>query len=302
MSKNRHWKVSLLGSAVVALATLVTACDPYLGANNAAPVVIGTMVIAGTPGNRNYNFDYNVVGQPSVCPGDRLPYPEASGTWFNNTFPQGKGNCGDGTSILVACPEGCFPPRTGPAFAPYYLGDTSASYGCADPLDPRCSGGKYSYATSSSYTITEIPPDTIDSWEFALLLRFNRFQILFNKAMDGSSIQKLPANATTGRDCFAADGIVVTRQLPTDTAPVDVTPLFNVCYVPSSSNLNWGSSMMVQYKFTGTSNTTAPALEPSTTFNVSGTVKDQSGNSLPVNATFVTSAGYVVPPEPVAVR
>jgi hypothetical protein len=293
MSNVRHWKVSLLG-AVIATAMLATACDPYLGANTAKPVVLGVMVIAGTPQNRNWNFPMSAIGEPAVCPGG-LRYPPASGTWFAATYPQGKGNCGDGTTTLVACPEDCWPPRSGPAYAPYFLGDTSGSYGCAIPGDPRCSGGNYSYATSASYSVADVPPGTVDDPNVALLLRFNRFWIQFNKSMDGSTIQNLPAGATQGRDCVAAAGITVTRQLPTDAAPVDITALMNVCYIPSSSNVSWGSAMSAQYKFTGTSNTTAPALEANTTFVVAGTVKDQQGNSLPVSATFVTGPDYVAP-------
>jgi len=295
MSNDRHWKVSLLGSAVVAVATLVTACDPYLAANTAAPSVLGIMVVPGASANRNYNF---VVDQPAVCPGG-LPYPEVSGTWFNNTYPGGKGNCGDGTVILPACPQDCWPPRTGPGFAPYYLGSTAASYGCADPADPRCPGGKYSYATSAAYTLTNIPPlntGAVNDNPILGTYRYNQMRILFNKGMLGSSIQKLPENATAGALCDAADGITVTRQGPTDAAPVDETLLFNVCYVPSSSNLNWGASMTAQYRIvTGTS---APPLQPLTTYVVSGTVKDQQGNSLPVSATFTTSAPWTAPVAP----
>jgi hypothetical protein len=285
MTNDRHWKISLLGSALVAVATLVTACDPYLGANTAAPAVIGLMVVPGATANRNYNF---VVDQPAVCPGGQLPYPEASGSWFAATYPGGKGNCGDGQTVLTACPEDCWPPRTGPGFAPYFLGDLSASYGCADPADTRCVGGKYSYAASAAYVVDNVPPGTTDFFPDGLRYRYNQMRILFNKGMDGSTIQKLAANATAGSLCDGADGITVTKQGPLDAAPVNIKPLVNVCYVPSSSNLNWGSSMTVQYRIvTGTS---APALDPSTTYVITGTVKDQQGNDLPVSATFTTLA------------
>jgi hypothetical protein len=292
MTNDRHWKVSLLG-AMVAVATLVTACDPYLGANTAAPAVIGIMVVPGASANRNYNF---VVDQPAVCPGG-LPYPPASGTWFASTFPGGKGNCGDGTTVLVACPEDCWPPRTGPGFAPYYLGDFSGSYGCAIPGDPRCPSGKYSYAPSAAYTLTDIPPlntGPVNDNPILGTYRYNQMRILFNKGMKGETIQKLAANATAGSLCDGADGITVTKQTQVvDAAPVDIKALVNVCYVPSSSNLNWGSSMTVQYRIvTGTS---APPLQPLTTYRVSGTVEDAQGNPLTVDATFTTGEQFVAP-------
>jgi hypothetical protein len=123
--------------------------------------------------------------------------------------------------------------------------------------------------------------------------RYNQMRILFNKGMKGETIQKLAANATAGSLCDGADGITVTKQGPLDAAPVDIKALVNVCYVPSSSNLNWGSSMTVQYRIvTGTA---APALTPLTTYRVSGTVEDAQGNPLTVDATFTTGEQFVAP-------
>ena len=297
MTMNKLWKASILGSAVVAVATLVAACDPFLPANTAAPVVIGAIVVpASSTINRNYN---GVVLQPDdggyACPGG-LPYPSASGAWFDATYPGGKGNCGDGSGPTpLACPQSCWPPRAGPAFAPYYLGDNSASYGCAIPLDPRCSGGVHSYATAAAYVISNIPPGVIPASVLGASYKYNQMRVTFNKSMDGSSIQKLLPNTTTGALCDPADGILVTRRGPADTAPVDVTLLMNVCYVPSAGNSNWGASMSVQPRIVPPA-TSSPGLAASTTYRVTGSVKDQDGNTLAVDASFTTAAVF---PEPV---
>ena len=297
MTMTNFWKLPILGFAVVAAATLVAACDPYLAANEAPPAVIGAIVVPGSAtANRNYN---GVVRQPEsaglACPGG-LPYPDASGSWFAATYPGGRGNCGSGVTDLVACPQFCWPPRAGPAFAPYYLGDNGASYGCADPLDPRCPGGKYSYATSASYAVNNVPPGVIPTAVLGASYKYNQFRITFNKPMLGSSIQTLPPGTTTTTNgCVAAPGIAMTSG-PAGGAqtPVDLA-LWNVCYVPSSSNENWGASMTVQPRFTAGTN--SPALPASTTWVVSGTVKDWQGNDLAVNVSFTTAAAFpeVVP-------
>ncbi len=292
MSTNKLWKASVLATAVVALAGTVAGCDPYIGANTAKPVVLGTIVVASSSTtNRNYNYDIGQLFPPAVCPGtpaaQPYPYPAATYNWFKTTYPGGTGNCGDGTDpSLTLCPETCWPPRTGPAFAPYFLGDTGASYGC-DTSDPRCVGGKFTYTTSSSYTITNIQPGIIPAACIGLSMKWNQLRIVFNKEMDGSTIQTLAANTTAGATCDAAPGIVVTKKGLTDAVPVDVTAAMNVCYVPSSSNVNWGASMTVQPRVIAPATSSLP-LDADTTYHVTGTVKDHQGNSLDVDATFVT--------------
>ena len=298
MTTTKLWKISILGCAVLAAATLVAACDPYAAANEAAPKVLGVIVVpASSTNNRTY---FSPVLQPEsagfACPSSRpapheLPFPPASGSWFAATYPGGKGTCGDGTTTLVACPEDCWPPRAGPAFAPYYLGDNGGSYGCADTTDPRCVGGKYSYAPSDSYAIDNIPPGVIPASVLGASYKYNQFRVVFNKPMLGSSIQVLPATGvTTTNRCVAGPGIVLTSgpvggaQTPEDLA------LWSVCYLPNSSNENWGAAMTVQPNFTVATN--APALPANTTYVLTGTVKDWQGNDLAVNASFTTSAGF----------
>ena len=297
MSKSKLWKASILATAVV---SVVSGCDPYVQPDESPPVVIGAIVVAASSTtNRNYNFDFyaNFGPDAATCPGG-LYYPEASYSWFTSTYPTGTGLCGNGVDPITACPETCWPPRSGPAFAPYFLGDVNASYGCADAADTRCSAGVYKYNTSNVYVVPRIPAGIVPATCFGSSAKFNQLRVTFNKVMDGTTIQ-LPASAGQAL-CAAADGITVTlRALPAG-APVDVTrpdPAradfpdgMNVCYIPNSSNANWGASLSVQPR-AAAGGTNSPALPPNSSFRVTGTVKDQQGNPLDVDVTFITDDG-----------
>ena len=262
----RNWTlggIGLLAALVAALGS--SACDPYIQANTDAPQILGVAVVDST-------FSETA---PSDIPGCTAPYPEVSVTWAQSTYP---GTCLD-TVGPSQCPVLCFPPRTGPLFAPYFTGNLGGSYLCqTTATNLKCStvgsGGSYTYAIPSTWVVSNVPPTIQEG------MVFSQIRITFNKMMLPTSIQ---SSAAGGARCTAAAGIVVSVNGAPSTAD------FDVCYSPNASQLYAGASMTV------TPASGDPLLE-NAVYTIVGTVQDQQGASLPISVTVNTTVSEPAPP------
>jgi len=256
----RNWTQGGIGLAVAVLAAMtVTACDPYEKANDSAPQVIGASVI-----DINFN-DYS----PGIFAPDCIPpYPEPDQAWADTVFP---GLCYPGGYPTV-CPVECYPPRTGPAYAPFYQGNLGGSYKTA-------LGGTYTYELPAlgRYTVRNAPPGALpENPDFV----FAQIVVLFNKTMDPTSIQGVGA---TMNDCPAAPGIKVWVNSPASAVGLgtDATADFAVCYVPNSPVIYWGAQL--------TATPSAGELAPDTKYTIVGTAKDQQGQEVSINVEVLTT-------------
>lgn len=245
-------KRALGGLVAVVLAALsVTACDPYMAANTAAPVVLGVTMI-----------DTEFWEVPPVNNlGCTKQYPEPDQTWANATFP---GLCNPANidfGIPTVCPVGCFPQRTGPGYAPFYTGNLGGSYKTA-------AGGNFTYQLASTYTLTGVN-GTYDDAFWGVTFVYGQIRILFNKLLDPATVQPNPAVA---QPPSGATALKVFRN------NVDVTASHAVWYDPTSDTEYWGASINVTNPATGT-------LVAGATYHIVGTVADQQGNSANVDVT-----------------
>jgi hypothetical protein len=253
----RNWTLGGFGLAVAALAALsVTACDPYIAENTAQPQVIGVTMV-DTNYNETVQFNYT---------GCTAPYPEPDQAWANSVYP---GLCNPDNldfGIPTVCPVACFPPRMGPAYAPFFLGNTGGSYQTAG-------GGTYAYALPTAWNLLGAPVSYIDPLEQEF--NYGQIRILFNKLMDPKSIQPDPLS------CLPTAG--ATPTLTVTANGTDVTATHAVCYIPNSETEYWGGSIAV----------TGPdgSLNPNTLYRVQGTVTDQQGNSVNVDVRVTTVPG-----------
>jgi hypothetical protein len=248
------------GSAALAAAVLgllaVTACDPYVAANKAAPVVIGVTM-----------YDVNQWGLLPDSTDCTPPYPEPDHVWAEATFP---GTCTTGANYNV-CPVPCYPPRTGPAFAPYYTGNLGGSY--QTNLVPNT----FTYETSGTYVLDNVPP----TYTFATdeTADYSQIRVLFNKLMDPQTIEPIPDSGIPPETLRILEGTA------------DVTSEFIVHYEPNSDNDYWGASITA----------TRPAgLNPNSTYRILAVVRDQQGQianvavtvntGLPIDETVVPAA------------
>ncbi len=275
-----NWNLGRLGLAVAALAALsITACDPYAKANTAAPVVIGAMV-ADVNDNEFVPPAYQALGDACIA-----PYPEPDPNWAKTAFP---GLCDPNnlvTGIPTVCPVACFPPRSGPAFAPFYTGNTGGSY-------QTVGGGTYSYAlpTDGKFTVLHAPPGP-SAPPPAADFTFSKIWVQFNKLLAGATVQPDPAVCLPAT---GADGIKVYKITPASSAgigaDVTVSDGFAICYVPNSPVAYWGGSI--------TAEPAAGELDADTKYTVRGVVQDQEGNSATVDVTVITDALVVTPAAP----
>ena len=273
----RNWNLGRLGLAVAALAALsVTACDPYMKANTSTPVVIGVLVA---------DVNANEAVPPGVAAdGCFVPYPEPNLAWAQSNFP---GLC-DPTyvdrGLPTICPTRCYPPRTGAAFAPFYMGNMGGSY-----LTESGSTYVYSVPANAKYVVQRAPPGAAPG--AASDFTFAQIRVLFNKLMDPKSIQPNPYDAGRCIPAGGADGPKVYKQQPA-LAPgigteVTETELWSICYDPNSATDYWGASL--------TATPDAGELEPDTKYTVLATVQDQQGVSATVDVTVLTDALVVTP-------
>lgn len=262
-----------LGMAVAAIVALsVTACDPYIQANKAAPVVIGVSMT---------DTSYNEIIQPDStdC---QAPYPQIDKTWADQAFP---GLCNPDNvafGIPSVCPVLCYPPRVGPGYAPLYTGNLGGSYQTVLPGTL----GTYTYTALPAYVlgaVTPVPPIYVDAGgdEFT----YGTIRILFNKLLQPTSVQPNPLSCD--EHATGPDAIKVTLN------GVDVTSTHPVCYVPNSDTEYWGGSITVTSPKVTNIGTTAnpvlvPVLEDNSTYHITGQVQDQQGNAVSVDVTVIS--------------
>jgi hypothetical protein len=255
------------GLAVAALAALsVTACDPFIAANKAAPVVIGVSMT-----DTNYN---------EVTPPDSTdcvaPYPQVDKAWADKAFP-GLCNPENATfGIPSVCPVLCYPPRVGPGYAPLFVGNIGGSYQTVIPAV------SFTYALPAIWSLgagplqSPVPPlyTAADGSEFA----YGMIRILFNKLLDPQSIQPNPLI------CQPPD---TAGAIKVFNGALDVTSTHAVCYNPNSDTEYWGASLTV----------TAPdgVLDNNAVYRIVGEVSDQQGNKVTVDVTVTTGADITAP-------
>jgi hypothetical protein len=245
----RNWTLGSIGRTVAALVAMVavTACDPYMKANTAAPFVAGVI---------GQDIDFNGIAPPDVD-GCVKPFPDPNEAWANATFP--------GTFVTVA-PVTCFPPRQGPGFAPYYLGNLGGSY--QTNLVPST----FTYELPLAYVLTGYPI-YIDDQDSGTFFDYSQIKIVFNKLMNPKTIQPdptLPKPPAT---------------LKIFERTVDVTPVFAVEYNPNSETDYWGASIDI---------TAVEGLNPNSVYRIIGVVEDQQGNQLNVDVTILTVDPIVI--------
>jgi hypothetical protein len=289
----RNTTLGRIGAAVAAASLLaVTGCDPYIGANTAAPVVLGAAVVdvtgATSGGWVTPPFGYNYPAIPDLDNGCYAPYPEPDLAWASALYP---GLCvpeNAAAYLPTICPVSCFPPRTGPAYAPLFSGNLGASY--MTQVASAQVAVPYSLPVDGKYTVRHVPP----GYEPLNGQLFAQIYVQFNKLMDPKSIQPLvnscvPAELVLGSTLPRVEAI---SPASSTGAMVDVTSHFTICYNPSSSAEYWGASMLVTP--TQTNEDGFPILDPDTRYRVFGKVYDQSGAPVDVDVTVVTDAAAAV--------
>jgi hypothetical protein len=253
------------GLAVAALAALsVTACDPYIAANTAAPVVIGVSMT---------DTNYNEIA-PADSTGCVAPYPQVNKAWADTAFP---GLCNPDNAqfgIPTVCPVLCYPPRMGPGYAPLYTGNLGGTYQTNAPAV------SYTYALPVTWSLgtgllqSPVPPTYIDvdGNEFA----YGQIRILFNKLMDPKSIQPDP---------LICQPPTTAGAIKVFNGAADVTATHAVCYNPNSDTEYWGASLTV----------TSPTgvLDNNAVYRVVGQVSDQQGNTVAVDVSVTTGADVI---------
>lgn len=264
--------------AAVLSGTALTGCDPYVGQDTSAPTVIGVAVVdPAFASNTGYAPTMDTL--PSNPLGCTAPYPEVDQTWANGVVP---GLC-DPNNVAnympTVCPVYCFPPRQGPAFAPLYTGTLGGTYKCASTTDPRCNtAGEYVYRLPSAWIIPNVPPGIVafPEGDFA----FSRITILFNKLMNGATIQASPDSEV------AASTVKIYAISPAASSGLgtDVTADWAVQYVPNSAVGFWGGSLIAVPLLP-----TPGELEADTKYTIVADVKDWEGNAVQVNATVLTT-------------
>ncbi len=297
----------ILGSALVAVMVAAAGCDPYVAPNKSQPIVIGAAALDVS--------DFKFTPYPGDVVTIPFPYPEPDWTWAASAFP---GLCNvtsaaQGTSQV--CPVTPFPPRTGPAYAPFYLGNNSFSYTCkngqtwpvttppTDPLVPvndTCpASGTYTAAlpTDGIFVVNDVPFDVVTLSGSDYL--FVQLRLIFNKLLNGKTIEPEPGigaakTATEGSPTF----VKVTKQdLTTAGAPeIDVTcttaNLDPVNGCPAGTvKVHYNPNASVSYY--GGSIDAIPVdlvLDANTIYRVTGKVEDQQGNSVDIAGHFTTAA------------
>jgi hypothetical protein len=264
-NRNTGW----IGLAVAVLAAVsTTACDPFIQPNTAAPQVLGVVV---GPASAYGGMFYSTAADGCIP-----PYAEVNQAWADAAFP---GLCSAAnllTTIPTVCPVLCYPPRTGPAFAPLFMGNLGGSYVKAD-------GTSYTYAVQSTYVVQHVPPGV------SVLegVRFAKIRVMFNKLMDGKTIQPNPTDPARCIPAGGADGPKVYKATPASNPAlgleVTTTELWSICYDPNSGTDYWGGSMTAI-----PGNSTSPRLDPDTKYTIRAVVADQQGNTVPVSVEVLT--------------
>jgi hypothetical protein len=257
--RTRNRTLGGIGLAVAALATLtVTACDPYLPATKGTPVIFGVLMV-----DTNYNANQVFPVPPPDSPNCVLPYPEPDQAWAVSAGYAG--NCDPANvaaGLPTACPVNCYPPRMGPAWAPFFQGDTTGSYQVQDPPN-----GKFDYTLPLAYVLNGVPP--VYTAPDETVFWYSQITIQFNKLLDSSTVE-------SGRpgDCVPSSTLRVLE------GTADVTSNFSICYVPNSFTTYTGASITATIKDPDAD--TRGRLNPNSTYTVTGTVMDQQGATVNV--------------------
>jgi hypothetical protein len=130
--------------------------------------------------------------------------------------------------------------------------------------------------------VVSVPPAPAD---FA---QFSTIAIVFNKLLDGKTVQPCPdQNTTTPVASTLCPTPPPPANLVVEVGPVggplvDLTADHEVIYYPNNAQLVLGASILVQP-------VTGDPLPPATQYHVVGTVKDQQGNTANVDVTVITA-------------
>lgn len=318
----------ILGAALAAVLVTTSACDPYQADNKSQPIVIGAAAIDA--------FFNEVVPLPNMDPTNGFPvfvipfqYPEPDRAWASTAFPGLCVPANAALGIITICPVSMFPPRTGPAYAPFYLGTNSGGYNCANgqanptepnevqpvppvtpavshpimPVNNTCVGGTYSYALPplNLFSVTNIPPDivTLSTGPNLSDFLFIQFRVQFNKLLNGKTIEPTPGTgaakvATSGDPTFVA---VTQQDLSVTGAPVVNVTCTTANVTPAGCP---AGTFIVHYvpnsavSYYGGSISAEPVdgvLLPNHRYLVGGVVQDQQGNQVTVTTSFTTLAG-----------
>jgi hypothetical protein len=305
MSKETQMRKSslILGAALAAVLVTASGCDPYQSANTSQPIVIGAAAVD--------LFFNEVVPYPGPVDTIPFPYPEPDPTWANTNFPGLCNPANASVGITTICPVSPFPPRTGPAYAPFYLGTNTGSYTCANsaatdvtPANNTCVNGTYTYSLPSDgiFRVPFVPYDvvTLQGTDFD----FIQLRVLFNKLMNGKTIEPVPGIGVAKVDDGDGTFVRVTKQAVAIGSPViDVTctptnvtadgcpaGTFTVTYVPNSAVSYFGGTLSVE--------PVDAVLEAATNYRVDAVVADQQGNKVTVDARFTTTATLPAPTAP----
>jgi hypothetical protein len=296
----KHKGILGIGLAAVATAVLAfSACDPYEGANTAQPTILGVAVI-----DANFN-EVNVVDTGTTC---TPAYPEPDQTWAASAWPGLCVTSNYENGVASVCPVTCYPPRVGPAFAPFYTGNLGGSYQCANyaglPITPpnNLCGGASATVTYQSMVPAggnwvlngvTVAPVTDNFWGAEYL--FAQVRILFNKMLNGATVQPDPL-VCDAKVASASDPTFVSvffNPVAADAADgADVTADFDVCYNPNAATSYWGASIQATCRSLGTSpacpDAASPALAPNAKYTIRGLVRDQDGNQATVSVVIRT--------------
>jgi len=264
---------TLGGIGVAVLATLtVTACDPYLAATTGTPVIFGVAMV-----DTNYNSNQVFPVPPPDSPGCVAPYPEPDQAW---AVSAGFAGICDPANVDVGlptvCPVNCYPPRMGPAWAPFFQGDTTGSYQVQTPPNT-----KYNYTLPLAYTLDGVPP--VYTAEDETVFWYSQIEIQFNKLLDSSTVE----SGTPG-DCVPSATLRVLE------GTTDVTSSFAICYVPNAFTTYTGASITATIRDPDAD--TRGRLNPNSTYTVTGTVKDQQGATVNVLVVVRTVDDLTVTP------
>jgi hypothetical protein len=320
MSKRNWARVwAVLGALAIGSAS-ISACDPYQEADESQPVVVGLAVI-----DSFYNLAYSGPAIPDT-PGCTVPYPDVDQAWAATAIP---GACDatafsrGGTSV---CPVLCYPPRTGPAFAPLYTGNLGGSYQTAAPTGGACTANLEQRQTPSgtyekvcptgetccaATTYCNVPVGQCvvpNSGKYTYQLsstytltgvvsvppapsdyaQFSTIAVVFNKLLDGRTIQPCYDQLTPSP--------VATTLCPVPPANADLR--VEVGPIGGTGTDQTASFDVIYFpnngtQYLGASIFVTPSdgspLVAATRYHVIGNVKDQQGNTVAVDAVVETA-------------
>ena len=300
----------ILGTGLAAVATAVlafSACDPYQEENTAQPIILGVSVI-----DTNFNEVWAIDTGTTCTPA----YAEPDHAWAASAWP---GLCSEASyvnGIASICPVTCYPPRVGPAYAPFFTGNLGGSYQCQDyaglaadpdagfggtPANNACGAatGTVTYQSlvpsGGNWELNDVTVAPVDDAFWGAQYLFAQVRILFNKMLSGPTIQPDPL-VCDAKVASASDPTFVSvffNPVATDAADgADVTADFDVCYNPTSATEYWGASIQATCRSLGTSpacpDATSPALAPNAKYTIRGLVRDQDGKQVNVSVVIRT--------------